>query len=132
MCKGTILVVDDDRTIQEVVTAALEEEGYDVHQAASAQTMTVARAVHPDLILLDVVMPVMDGATVSQYVRRNAATADIPIVAMTSLGREQIPARMYADAWLRKPFDLDELSRVVAYWACCPAAKGESGTSESG
>lgn len=97
MSKGTVLVVDDDRAIQEFVVNALEMEGYRIYQALNGQTQRVARAVQPDVILRDVLMPQMDGAEVSQRVRAERATVHIPIVAMSTLLRSRVPPALWAE-----------------------------------
>ena len=114
--KGTVLVVDDDRQIQEFVTRALEDEEYRVLQAVDAASLNVARATHPDVILLDIMMPEMDGAEVSRHLRGDEATEHIPIVAMSALTPGLAPPHLLVDDWLSKPFDLDELYRVVERW----------------
>lgn len=117
MGKGTVLVVDDDTSIVDVIVMALEDEGYQVLRAVNGEALQIARDLHPDLILLDIMMPVMDGVEVSQRLRADAATADIPIIAMSAHSRLQATSGvMQADDRLPKPFRLEHLYDVVAQW----------------
>jgi DNA-binding response OmpR family regulator len=110
---GRVLVADDDRQIREFVRVALEDEGYEVLTAADgASALALALAAPPDVILLDLNMPVMDGWRFAAAYRGAAGRA--PIVVLTAAAdaarrRHEIGAV----AWLGKPFDLDELLRVV-------------------
>jgi len=118
MAKGTILVVDDDPAMQWLVGQILDEEGYRVVQAMGVEAAARARVAHPDLILLDVMMPIVDGTTVSRQVRADAATAHIPIVAMTAQRPQTAPAGLLADDWLCKPC---EVAEFAARWRSgCP------------
>jgi CheY-like chemotaxis protein len=110
-----ILVVDDERDIQEMVSMALESEGYAVESASNGlEGMEHVSRRMPDLILLDMKMPTMDGWAFardfhSQYDHQ------IPIIVITAAA----DARSRADetgaaGWLGKPFDLDDLLGAVA------------------
>jgi CheY-like chemotaxis protein len=111
-----VLVVDDDDDILNVLCLGLELNGYRVvtadHAARALQCIETER---PDLLLLDVHMPVADGPWLAQELRRRGQ--ELPIIAMTS---DPDPAgwatRMGAVAWIAKPFALpDILGRVEAY-----------------
>ncbi|HVC78876.1 MAG TPA: response regulator [Chloroflexota bacterium] len=117
MNEATVLVVDDDPGIQEMVAAVLEMEGYRVCTAVGAATLPLAASEHPSLILLDVSMPGMDGVEVSRRLFADPTTAAIPIVAMTALREDAIQRGMRARDWLRKPFDIDDLVRMVRRWS---------------
>src|SRR5690348_17554431 len=84
MATGTVLVVDDDPSIIALIETALADEGYQVMAAVGAGALTVAHDRQPDLILLDIMMPGMDGVEVSQRLRTDETTASIPIVAMSA------------------------------------------------
>lgn len=109
----TILVVDDDRATQELIADVLHEVGYDVQTATqgSAALFLVGEAL-PDLIVLDLSMPVMDGPT---FARRLAARGiTVPILVITSAVNGQVTANeMGAAAVLIKPFEFSELRDVV-------------------
>ena len=117
MGQATVLVVDDDADIVDFIQLALEDEGYHVLTAVNGAALALAQSQHPDLILLDIMMPGMDGVEVSRRLRADAATAGIPIIAMSAHSRLQATAAvMQADARLPKPFDLEHLYDVVAHW----------------
>lgn len=113
MSQPTVLVVDDDADIRDAVTDALHEEGYCVLSALGSTVLKVAQDKQPDAILLDVMMPLLDGATLSHLLRAHPRTAQIPIIAMTALPQRSAPKGMRYDAWLGKPFDLVNLFVVL-------------------
>jgi CheY-like chemotaxis protein len=117
MAEGTVLVVDDDPGIRETLTAILEDAGYTVATAVDGAALRAARDLQPHVILLDIMMPVMDGVEVSQRLRADPATEDIPIIAMSAHYQLQAMAgSMPVDDQLAKPFDLIEVERMVARW----------------
>jgi two-component system alkaline phosphatase synthesis response regulator PhoP len=114
---GTILVVDDDPHLTEVLDQALTEVGYRVLTAPASQTVAVARAGQPDLIQLDLVMPGLDGAALSRALRADRATAAIPIVLMSVYGaRADATRQLPVTDQLPKPFDLEALYGTVGRW----------------
>jgi CheY-like chemotaxis protein len=112
----TILVVDDDQAITQVLAYALTEEGYTVLNAVDWASLELARTEQPQVILLDVMMPVLNGVEVSQRLRADPATAHIPIIAMSAHVRGPLPPGLLVDDWLAKPFTLDQLYRVIGRW----------------
>lgn len=114
-----ILIIDDEDDIREVAALSLESvAGWDVIKASSgAQGLARAEEFQPDAILLDVMMPVMDGPTTFRELRKNPATAQIPVLLLTAKvqGTDQ---RRFADlgveAVLFKPFDPMTLSSQIA------------------
>jgi CheY-like chemotaxis protein len=115
MCKGRILVVEDDPAIATLVEEALTEEAYEVVPTGAAGALRLARELRPDVILTDYAMPDMDGAEISRRLRADRATAGIPIILMSAHPPEARP-RLPVDAELRKPFDLEVMSATVARW----------------
>lgn len=114
MAKGSVLVVDDDPTIVHVLADALELDGYHVVIAANDQALQLAHELHPDLILLDLMMPGIDGVEISKRLRGDPATARIPIVVTSA--RYDLKAALSkapVDSALPKPFELDDLYAVV-------------------
>ncbi len=113
-----ILIVDDEPAAADLIEAVLKEEGYTVAIARDgAQGLMLARDWNPDLILMDVMLPGVDGGTVTRRLKNAPDTADIPIVAM-SAGRnirQQSDELTDADAALAKPFDIDALLAQVAF-----------------
>jgi two-component system sensor histidine kinase/response regulator len=113
----TVLVVDDDPSITEFVEMALEDAGYQVLAAVGGAALQLAHDRHPDVILLDIMMPEMDGVEVSQNLHTDPVTADIPIVVMSAHERLQtLAGRMSADDELPKPFHCQDLYATVARW----------------
>lgn len=111
-----ILLVDDDAEVLESVQLILEEQGYEVIVARDGtEAMTRVERDHPDLVVLDVVMPRRSGFTVLHRIRQNRRSA--PRVVMLTGNDEQqyrdFAADRGADAFLGKPFDLDELVATV-------------------
>jgi two-component system response regulator RpaA len=114
-----ILVIDDDAAISELVAVSLEMAGYEVTQAEDGiKGQALALQLRPDLIMLDLMLPRVDGFTVCQRLRRDERTADIPVVMLTALGQTQDKVEGFnsgADDYLTKPFEIEEmLARVRA------------------
>jgi len=114
--KTTILTADDDPQLLRLVARNLQLEGYEVLTASDGkQALEEVEAHLPDLLLLDVMMPKMDGFTVCQRVREFST---VPIIIVTARGQDQDKIRgldMGADDYLIKPFSIDELlARVRA------------------
>jgi DNA-binding response OmpR family regulator len=114
--KTTILAADDDPQLLRLVTRNLQLEGYDVLEASDGQqALELIESDSPDLVLLDVMMPKMDGFTVCYRVREFSS---VPIIIVTARGQDQDKVRgldLGADDYLTKPFSVDELlARVRA------------------
>lgn len=114
--KTTILAADDDPQLLRLVMRNLQFEGYEVLPASNGQQALEEIEAHvPDLVLLDVMMPKMDGFTVCQHVREFSS---VPIIIVTARGQDQDKVRgldLGADDYLTKPFSVDEmLARVRA------------------
>ncbi|HWQ14724.1 MAG TPA: response regulator transcription factor [Roseiflexaceae bacterium] len=112
--KRTVLVVDDEKAIAYLVADALEEEGYSVrvhHDGASA-LLDIINAP-PDLVLLDIAMPVMVGDELLHYLRRHGYP-DLPVIVMTAGLQPEAYLAQGANAVLPKPFDLERLLELVA------------------
>ena len=106
-----ILVVDDDEGIREVLAEALAMEGYRVSSAVNGEVaLEQALANRPDLIVLDLMMPVMSGWQFREAKRRYRSLAAIPVVVVTAALDPQVDGTA---SILRKPFDLDTLSSTV-------------------
>ncbi|GAC1400819.1 MAG: hypothetical protein NVSMB65_18490 [Chloroflexota bacterium] len=114
--RGTVLVVDDNADIADVIRATLEDEGYRVMTAVGAGAVGAARDHHPDLILMDLVMPGMDGLEASRRLHEDPATSTIPVIAMTGLPLLQRAVGLPVVDHLPKPFTVDALVDIVAKW----------------
>jgi CheY-like chemotaxis protein len=121
MSVHTVLVVDDDSDIVNFLEAALQGRGYKVLIAVDGGALDVAQEGQPDVILLDLLMPGMDGVEVSRRLREDPATASIPIVLMSANERIRVPlTALDVDDRLPKPFELDDLYATVARWVHQP------------
>jgi two-component system response regulator RpaA len=114
-----ILIIEDDSTIAELVSINLEMAGYDVNQAEDGiRGQAMAVQIQPDLVVLDLMLPKVDGLTVCQRLRRDERTADIPVLVLSALVRTQDKVDGFnagADDYLTKPFEVEEmLARVRA------------------
>ena len=114
----TVLVVDDDPVIQKLLEVNFEMEGYDVEVAGDGvEGLERARAVMPDIVLLDVMMPKMNGLEVAAALKGDAKTRAIPIVMLSAKAQSaDVHAGVEAgvDDYVTKPFDpLDLLERVA-------------------
>jgi CheY-like chemotaxis protein len=115
----TILVVDDDPVIQKLLSVNFEMEGYRVLTAGDGvQGLEKVKAESPDLVLLDVMMPVMDGLEAARRIRGDPATKHIPIVLLSAKAQcTDIRGGLEAgaDDYVTKPFDpLELLDKVAA------------------
>src|ERR1700722_2182615 len=109
----TVMIIDDSLVIRAVVRAGLEAEGYQVMQAEDgAAALDLCGSRPPDVILLDVIMPGLDGYEVLAILKSNPELAHIPVVFLTSrTGMADVIAGLRAGAhdYLRKPFEPEEL-----------------------
>ncbi len=110
-----VLVVDDDPDILEAIGDILEGEGYRVSRARhGVEALERVSEERPAVILLDLMMPVMDGLSFAQALRERERGKDIPIVVISADGNPQRAASIGALAYLAKPFDIDALLAHVA------------------
>jgi two-component system KDP operon response regulator KdpE len=106
----TILVVDDDNGLQELVRVRLEQEGYRVLQTISGiEAISLIRQQRPDLVILDIMLPDLDGLTVCQRVREFASTPILMLTAKAASKDIITGLDQGADDYLTKPFNYDEL-----------------------
>jgi DNA-binding response OmpR family regulator len=113
----SVLVADDDPTIQRILRLNLELEGYSVTAARDGvEALESLARTRPDLVVLDVMMPRIDGLEVLRRIREHAATAGIPVILLTARsGAEDLwdGWRLGVDYYLTKPFDIDDLVRSI-------------------
>lgn len=108
-----VLVIDDEENIIEFIRLGLRYEGFQVESASDGeQGVTAAQRINPDLVILDVMMPGIDGLEVCRRLRANPTTRDVPILMLTA--KDEVRDRIIglktgADDYLTKPFDFDEL-----------------------
>jgi len=117
MC-ACALVVDDDRLLLRLVELNLVKLGIKVHVAASGrEALRMVGTVKPDVILLDIMMPMMDGYEVMRHLKSSDETKDIPVVMLTAKTGQHDQERcreLGAVAYITKPFKLEELRGTVA------------------
>jgi two-component system phosphate regulon response regulator PhoB len=108
MAKGTILVVDDEEDIQELVKLNVIREGYDVLTAGSGEeALEIAQAQQPSLAILDLMLPGIDGLEVCRLLRSNPKTRQIPVIILTAKSEDSdivAGLELGADDYITKPF----------------------------
>ena len=119
MNKGTILVIDDEKDLIDLVRYNLEKEGFDVIAASDGQSgLEVASRHAPDLVVLDLMMPGIDGLQICQRLRADPRTARMPVIMLTAKATEAdriVGLELGADDYITKPFSPREVvARVKA------------------
>ncbi len=108
---GCILVVDDERDLRDSIAELLVDEGYDVEEAGDgAEALAKARACHPIVVLLDLMMPGMSGWEFRAQQRGDPELSEIPVIVVSALGKTP---GLDAAGYLQKPFDLEDLLSAV-------------------
>jgi two-component system OmpR family response regulator len=123
-----IMVVEDEPEIGQLLRLALDDEGYQSYWAASGRAaIRLTENVRPDLVLLDVMLPDLDGVAVAESVRKRCG--DVPVIVVSAVGKpqiKQVAEQVHAADLVEKPFDmvglLDAVRRVLAH----PAGAGPS------
>ena len=114
---GTILVIDDDPQILELVKFYLNNEGFKVVTASDGHTgLNLARTLRPDVITLDVMMSGMDGWTVLKQLKDDPELKDIPVIMLTTLDEQGLGYALGADDYLFKPIDLEAFIANIKKW----------------
>lgn len=125
--KKKILLVEDEDNLRELVQSRLESEGYAVVPAADGfSALAQARSAHPDLVILDLMIPKMDGYTVCRLLK-SGATAQLPVIMFTARSSPDDLRRgldMGADAYVCKPFEPSALLGKVAELMATNAGAG--------
>jgi CheY-like chemotaxis protein len=115
--RHSVLVADDDRDVQGLVVFCLERRGYRVLRASDGEeALALALREQPDLALLDVTMPKLDGCEVTRRLRAHAETAEMPVVLLTARVQDDDVERGLAagaTAYVRKPFSPQELGSRI-------------------
>lgn len=111
--QGTVLIIDDSSSNCELCRIYLELEGFQVHIAANGQEgINAVRQIRPDVVLLDIMMPGMDGFQMLEQFKADPSVRDIPVLIHSVRNETQAVVKalqMGADDFLKKPFDVDEL-----------------------
>lgn len=116
--KFLILVVDDSADNVAMISLFLQQQGYRVVTANNGEdAITVASQMMPNLILMDINLPALDGLGATRRIRESDALRDIPVVAITAFGTEGFQRAAYdvgVSGYLTKPLDLDRLHQLIA------------------
>jgi PAS domain S-box-containing protein len=111
---GTVLAIDDDPHARDLVTRFLTKEGFSVRTASDGLAgLEMARAILPDVILLDVTMPKKDGWSVLAELKKDPALAGVPVVMVSSLDEKRLGYALGATDYLVKPVEWDKLKGVM-------------------
>jgi CheY-like chemotaxis protein len=120
MSKGRVLIVEDNMDTYELVHFILEKNGYETFLAMNGRDgVNATQKQKPDLIIMDLSMPEMDGWTATAMIKRNEKTSAIPLIALTAHalpGDRQRAFDAGCNEYITKPMDLDELVEAVDYW----------------
>ena len=119
MSNKKVLIVDDEEHIRELIKFNLKKEGYDIEVAVNGrEAIEIIKKIKFDLILLDLMLPEIDGLEVCKEIRKNENTSDIPVMMITAKGEEfdkVLGLELGADDYITKPFSIRELiARVKA------------------
>jgi GAF domain-containing protein/CheY-like chemotaxis protein/anti-sigma regulatory factor (Ser/Thr protein kinase) len=111
---GTVLVIDDEEAVRDLMQRFLTREGFGVTTVSSgAEGLRLAREIMPDAITLDVMMPGLDGWAVLAALKANPETADIPVIMLTMLDDRNLGYALGASDYLTKPLDRERLAAVL-------------------
>lgn len=109
-----VLICDDDPSVREIVGATLQESGYRVLTAGSgSEALQLATEFRPAAVLLDLLMPGMDGVETALELQNNPTTAEIPVIVISAVPRDQALAPDNIVHWIEKPFSEDELNQAL-------------------
>jgi len=129
--KFLILVVDDSADNVAVISLDLQQQGYRVVTASDGEdAVTVAMQMLPNLILMDINLPTLDGLGATRRIRETDALRDVPIVAITAFGTEGFQRAAYdagLSGYLTKPLDFDRLHLLIARLLSPPASGSLTG-----
>ena len=127
MNKGSILLVEDDAAICDAMSDLLSGEGYEVYCAMDGQKALDwlhATPRLPELILLDLMMPVLDGMQFRQQQAAEHRISEIPVIVISADARgAEKSAGMGAQGYLRKPLEVDDLLEAVEHWTGAPDSR---------
>lgn len=116
--KACILIVDDNAVNLKLASEVLESEGYEVDRAPDAEAAQHLLAQRtPDLILMDIALPGMDGLTLTTLIKRDPELRTIPVIAMTAFamkGDQERALEAGCDGYIAKPIDIRSFTRTVA------------------
>jgi CheY-like chemotaxis protein len=113
-----ILVIDDEEVVTSMLRALLTKEGYEVHTAGGGrEAVDLALKVRPKLIIMDILMPDLDGYQATELIKQNSSLKEIPVIFLTGRSPEEDGGRAYATGattFLRKPFSNKQIKNLIA------------------
>jgi CheY-like chemotaxis protein len=115
--KQKILIVDDEPNVRQLVSGLLAEDYIVIEASNGKEAVNAAFEQQPDLVLMDIMMPDVDGYTACYIIKSNPATGALPVVMLTGVGHElnkKLSQQFGADAYVTKPFGLQELKDIIA------------------
>lgn len=129
-----ILIVEDEPDIRDALRLALELDGFSVSTAANGREglEALARGERPALVLLDLLMPVMNGAELLARLRADPALADQPVVLVSAFGAPARETLAMVQGTLGKPVELDDLLDVAARFCRCERRRGDAEVAPAG
>jgi len=123
---GKILIVDDEKNIRHLVRSMVSKENTVIEAEDGEVAIYMARRHKPDLILMDIMMPKMDGYTACKTIKMGPITRAIPVVMLTAVGYElnvELARGMGADGYITKPFSQQNLLDMIARFLKVPTEK---------
>ena len=116
MKRKKIVIADDEYFIRLLVKRSLGAKYIVIEVGDGEETINIIRMEQPDLVLMDIVMPKVDGYTACSQIKRDEATREIPVIMLTGVGYElnkKLALQIGADGYITKPFDLERLRGEV-------------------
>ena len=116
MDKKKILIADDEPVIRLTVTKMLDKDYIVLEATNGEEAVDIAKGQRPDIILMDLMMPKMDGYTACSEIKADQATKTIPVIILTAVGHElnkKFAMEMGAEGYITKPFTAQELTDVI-------------------
>jgi two-component system alkaline phosphatase synthesis response regulator PhoP len=116
MDKKKILIADDETSIRQTVGRILDKDYVVLEATNGEEAVEIAKVQKPDLILMDLIMPKMDGYAACSQIKADEATRGIPVVILTAVGNElnkKFATEMGAEGYITKPFNIQELTDVM-------------------
>ena len=111
-----VLIVDDDRDVRDAMAELLQDEGYEcLHAKNGLEALAVLKLERPGLLLVDLIMPIMNGIDLLFRLRQDPCLRDIPVIAMTAANDRMVGVKLDGPV-LHKPIDLTVLSQMLAQY----------------
>ena len=120
-----VLIADDEETVRYVVRDMLGQENTVLEAKDGEEAVNITRSQRPDLIIMDIMMPKMDGYTACYTIKKDPITKAIPVVMLTAIDQElnrKLAGQMGADGYMTKPFQLNDLRDLLGRF--CPTSWG--------